>query len=275
MGFRITPWPGSSLDAAEVVLPVAAWREGDRLVYAPDQEAEHTTPLPDEFVLRQLPEVDLGDFDGLMGIVQEHGVIGVERDPFPQWRRHGKPVVRPSADSVHLEEVARRLAMVRSATAYWVAMEQGTDKVTPWTAEGFAVDDEEEAAWRFSQTVSTGLRSFPPRITFEGSTPTASPTFRSFGGAVPELVPAMTGVPRPSLYEALCLQVFNLYVDKLPPKECGNERCRRLFVRQQGRAQYDQRRTSGIKYCSKACATAQTQREYRRREQAKKGRGKV
>jgi hypothetical protein len=47
---------------------------------------------------------------------------------------------------------------------------------------------------------------------------------------------------------------------------CHNERCNRLFVRQQGRAKQGQYRTTGVKYCSDYCARAQGQRELRKRK---------
>jgi hypothetical protein len=70
---------------------------------------------------------------------------------------------------------------------------------------------------------------------------------------------------RLDLYPILCLELFNHMVEEASYRVCANERCGRLFVRQEGRAQFDQRRKTGVKYCSALCAKAQAQREYRRR----------
>lgn len=70
--------------------------------------------------------------------------------------------------------------------------------------------------------------------------------------------------PGATLFEALALQVFNHLVRGIPYKECRNETCGRLFDHQHGRAEQGQYRKDAI-YCSRNCARAQAQREYRRR----------
>jgi hypothetical protein len=72
----------------------------------------------------------------------------------------------------------------------------------------------------------------------------------------------------PELYEVMCLELFNHIVERAVYRTCANESCRRTFVRQQGRAEHGQNRTSGVRYCSPECARAQASREYRRRRRA-------
>lgn len=68
------------------------------------------------------------------------------------------------------------------------------------------------------------------------------------------------------LYSICCLELYNHIVERLPYRQCANETCQRLFVRQSGRAKLGQHRTLGVKYCSHECARAQAQREHRRRK---------
>ncbi|MFE7015734.1 hypothetical protein ACFVAQ_35450 [Streptomyces sp. NPDC057651] len=70
---------------------------------------------------------------------------------------------------------------------------------------------------------------------------------------------------RPTIYSVAYLQMYNHIAENAVVRECASETCRRAFVRQRGRAEYGQNRTSGIKYCTRECARAQAQRELRRR----------
>ncbi|MFD9123567.1 hypothetical protein [Kitasatospora sp. NPDC059571] len=61
------------------------------------------------------------------------------------------------------------------------------------------------------------------------------------------------------------LQLYNHLAEGAAVRTCANHNCGRDFVRQRGRANYGQHRTTGVKYCSRECARAQAQRDLRRR----------
>jgi hypothetical protein len=81
---------------------------------------------------------------------------------------------------------------------------------------------------------------------------------------------AELGEPEVTAYEAMALQLFNDVAARTPYQRCANEKCGRLFLRHQGRAEYGQHRRIGAMYCSLDCANAQKQRNYRARQKAQK-----
>jgi hypothetical protein len=71
------------------------------------------------------------------------------------------------------------------------------------------------------------------------------------------------------LAEFCALELFNHVAASEVYRRCENETCRRVFVRQYGRAEHGQTRREGVMYCSYHCAQAQAQRNYRRRKGAR------
>jgi hypothetical protein len=173
----------------------------------------------------------------------------------------------------HWRQVAQRLRLVRAAVNHYVAHREGADLLSTWTSEGFEIrvqhdpldvpvgprtddlvtllDSAEADAWRIFVAVHAQLlRDHLPGFTVWLAHQRASLRI----AAVPS-----------SLACALMVQLHNLVVDGLEIRRCANETCGRPFTRQRGRALKGQYRTAGVIYCDAACAKAQMQREYRRR----------
>lgn len=67
---------------------------------------------------------------------------------------------------------------------------------------------------------------------------------------------------------ALALQLYNIFISDDPLRKCPL--CGDWFTRQRGRAKQGQYRVEGgVKFCSRSCAQAQANRDYRKRNKGK------
>jgi hypothetical protein len=165
------------------------------------------------------------------------------------------------------------IGLLQAAIESWLTLDTDTDLTT----EGLGCDlrDEQEQLWtsrdlvapqtRFelintiSSVVAAGASLVGPRIEL------THPALEAQGSAY--------GRPVPGIAAALCLQLLGWVADGVPARQCANETCRGWFTRQRGRAAAGQHRTTGVLYCSSACARAQAQRDYRRRKRGRQGSG--
>jgi hypothetical protein len=140
-----------------------------------------------------------------------------------------------------------------------------------WDNPAFAFDVEQQEAgepdffWTrgrsmeefLSGTLALGLADYSPRlVTRDDLFPRRAEHWAEHFGASARL------------WEICCLELFNHIAEGAIYKDCANELCGRPFVRQFGRAVHGQRRISGVRFCTHACARAQAQREYQRRKRA-------
>lgn len=245
------------------------------LLFDFEQEDPTYVELPGELVLRGLLELDIDDPNAVCAFVSAHGCI---ETPF-QFPRPGftYPIFDPLPT---LADVRAFLLLARTLALHWIAHKEGRDLVEPWrmiadlladdrtnpllTAEGdpwAAVEDAPEDpddAWIvFVTLLNEGLRAYQARAEYTPGEFLDAPT--TIGG------------PHPDLYSGLCLQLLNVVTEDLPVLRCANGNCERVFLRQEGRAEKGQHRTAGVMYCSRQCARAQANRNYRRRQ--RKGRG--
>ena len=148
--------------------------------------------------------------------------------------------------SIRLEEVCRQAALVRTLTSLYhletIGELDGPGIETwPWDASWVAPPQNGAAGRRFFiAELNRLLAPFTPTI-------------------------GLGEIRRPTLLDALVVQLFNDIAAGITYKTCANETCRGLFVNQIDRTQDRHSRTKGTLYCSPRCARAQAQREYRRR----------
>ena len=255
--FRITAWPDAPLPpplvqrARKVSVDPKGWLRpyGDPSTWA---------PLPEELVLRQLLSVRCDNADDVVAFTTEHGII--TQPPEDLGLPCGLDIKRPREGILHVNEVALYLRHAQAMTLHWIAALDREPVMSAWEAAGVAdpavrmreeVEDETAWVW-FTGVLNAGLGGLQPYVRSWTTLPLSGERLEY-------------GAPRVGLFTGLAAQVFNLIVEGLPVRVCANETCQSRFVRQWGRSRKNQQRTTGVMFCSAACAKAQAQRECRRR----------
>ena len=233
-------------------------------------------PLAAETYLGDPLRLDINDPDALMTFTETYGVLTQQewvylplvaklgvRDNWTEQARTQLVAARPELDDperwrrrsfFHVGEVAAHLRALRAMVNFWVAFRNDDapgELINAWEREGFNTVDLAHAWRNFDLFTNAALRDFHVRVYVED-----------------------TGLQyQQPLYSALVLQFVNHVAEQAEYRLCANEahRDRKLFVRQQGRALHGQYRSEGVRFCSPACAKAQTQREYRRRKRVDGG----
>lgn len=255
--FRTTLWPSGPVGAPAVERSAHVARDGAYIEQRRDPSA--AAPLPPELVIRELPGLDLDDPDAVVGFLQTHGIINR-----PNTDLHGPAAYltvepnepRPDNWSGYTWSTAALwLRTARSLAAHWALAETGGDVIEAWADWGerfgprVAITEPDMAWAAWAADLNVGLGVLRVRVETQ-----------PFGQGT-----VTVGRPAVSLYSGLCVQLFNLLAEGDSPRHCANETCGGWFVRQAGRAEHGQHRSTGVKFCSKSCARAQAERERRRR----------
>jgi len=222
-------------------------------------------PIPEDFVLREVLDADQAS---VVEFMATYGVLGMSEgalitlpDNDPPLYRRSSSFLAPVPRGIHLDVAQHKLRVLR-ALAKVVLADADRDQagvIDAWPSEGFNRPrqsdpaDQARTAWRWwTDHVNAALRAFPLYVEFDAP-----------GSGGHEL----GSIRRPTLYEVAILQLVQIATEGRDIGRCANIRCGRPFTRQRTvRRRYQgAEHASGVKYCSRLCAKAQSERDRRSR----------
>lgn len=238
-------------------------------------------PLPADFALQELLEMDLADPQAILDVSR---TVGRVCDPSPgtfrylpaseTWRGPFDDVLAQTVayatsagvhprSAVSVEAVRLHLRAARAATRHMLAYLTGDDDgiLAAWPLEGYNQPRSLSMAWGWwLEHLNAGLAPFRMYVAV------TRPDGRETSGAE---------VAQPTLYSAVCLQLAQYLATEARVLTCANDRCRRPFTQQRTsasrRRNADQFHVAGVRYCSRACLKRKSEADRRRRIREGKG----
>jgi len=277
---RITAWPGGRVEEPPVGTVETAKLVHDEWISVRYSHVDYA-PIPHDMYLYEIADTDVADPEALRRLAEvgpwhsfnsanRYGDLPVWTDE--QWanaradsakmasrsslydieaaREEVYNDLYPHADHlIHLDEIALRVRVVQRLTHHVELLASGDHVTQAWRD-----CDDEVSAWRsFTECANAALRDFHVHVHVD------------LGGRAFKI-----GRPLTTVYSVAVLQIVNDLAEGGAYRSCANETCRRPFLRQRGRSRYYSR-AEGVRYCSRDCANAQTQRDYRRRRRNERG----
>jgi hypothetical protein len=280
--FRTTLWPGTALPQPPLRPFDDVVVDGDWVVW-PAQRRRREQELPPDFYLRELAELDPGDLEAVAELTRTYGMpfawdlsdLHLPWDDGPMFERIKKiPLelddslggdgMQSLRSGYHRDHIRIHVELAKSAIATWVALQSDggleelvSPEVTETALERFHEGNAGQSEWPASLKDLEELLIEIQIEDLKGALNSALKIY-SVGFGDPEAKAS-------TIYSVSFLQMYNHMVERAALRRCANETCQRRFVRQRGRAKFDQHRMEGVLYCSRECARAQAQRELRRR----------
>lgn len=243
--FRPTVWPAEPPDVPPVLLYDVEPAAAGRLRVLDVNRRREQVDLPPDFALRELLEAPQDDA-ALVDFLREWGLpVGLPTDLVIDLRTVRLALLQLQALARHV--LAYRDGDEAAERAAWVQVAEATDWDPPSISQA--------RSW-FQDALNRGLRAFPVHVRF-GPDDDAS-----------------MSRPISNLYNAVTLQLARYLNSHEPIARCSNERCGRPFtVQRSPRRRYENsHHAAGVRYCSRTCAKAQSERDRRaRRRDDEKG----
>ncbi|MFI0453695.1 hypothetical protein [Actinomadura sp. 6N118] len=278
--FRPTLWPGSAVPTPPLAPFKEVWVEGDWVLWPVGASYNQPlTELPDDFYLRELVETPHDDLEAAADLFRRYGrLFSLDHDDLDL--RHNEELIekvaafpRSPADAdsrkpggVHRDQINLYLDLAHASVETLLATQRpgGLEELV----EPDATEENRAALHAQAPDLVPTLESYRElliQLRLDDLEETMRAALSDFSIGFGDLADR-----RPTVYSVSFLQMYNHLAEGAHIRRCSNETCRQHFVRQRGRAEYGQYRTSGVKYCSRECARAQAQRELRRRRKAER-----
>ena len=280
--FRPTLWPGTIIQVPAIRPMHDVEVEGDWILW-PVHIDPRQVELPQDFYLREMMDIGPTDLEAAADIMRNYGILFDFNQKDLQKDRRIKLPDSEAFDAeypfsgFHKDEVRLHIETAQRAIRTWLAL-QSPDS---YEALEELVEPElsDESYEHFKEHSSPGIDKsrehfkelvLGERVADLSWTLNAALSRISVGIVRDPFGEASRLPGYHTVYTSSFLQLYNHMVEEATIRHCANEPCGRPFVRQRGRARFEQHRTEGIMYCSRECARAQAQRELRRRRRNEK-----